>query len=51
MHVGLAESLTVLQSHEMTVVVVEADTVPSDLEVVLSVVPACLGLFEVLHSY
>ena len=55
-HVGLAESLTVLQMYKMRVVVAEVDAVHSNLEVVLRVVPSCwetvhVGSFEVLHSY
>ena len=38
-HTGLAEELTVLQGHDMTVAVAEVDAVLSNLEVVLSMVP------------
>ena len=52
-HVGLAESLTVLQMYKMTVVVAEVDTAPSDLEMVLSVASACRGTGQgtVLHGW
>ena len=46
-HVGLAEALTVLQRHEITVVVAEVDAALRNLETVLGMVPALRGTVHV----